>query len=789
MVPQLLAIGLIALLGQVALLRELNVALYGSELVYLVALGIWLLGTAAGALWPGSRRAAPAAPSARRGAASPARGGAASPASTVVPASAAAPADPTSHARIRILFLWVALLLPAAVVWTRACRILLGGVRGAYLPFGMQLLALLVALLPVSFALGLLFQRVARRAAAGGVPLARAYGVECLGALAGGVLGTAALRAGALNLVLVLACALLALALGFPPPGPRRAAAMARGSAGGAAIGAGGARAAAGRWDRRRLGIIGAGVLLALAVGISPLLDRWLTGWTHPGLLATRDTPYGRVTITGREGQIAVFHNGALAYESQGTAAEEFVHLAALQHPQPRRVLVFGGAAAGLLAPLLAHGPVLVDDVELDAAAQALLSRHLPDDATAALASPRVQVWRTDPRRFLRGLAGRRGENYDLILIGMPEPASGQANRFFTREFFAACARKLDAGGVLALQLPGAENLWLPQLVRRTASIERALRDVLPHTLVLPGATTVVIASPQAVSRDPERAATRLRDRAIVSGLVTPAYLRHRYTDDRLGQVAALLAAARVPANTDARPVCYQYTLRHWLARLHPAFRSHDPAGGTGGGAWPAVALAAGLLGAGGWFVRQRPSWRLAALAAAAGGATMAIESVLLLAYQARAGLLYLDLGLLLMMMMGGLAAGAWLVARWADERPDLFDQEGSWRERWPLPSLVIGLVLLSVLLGIRLWLLPPPGLPETAIWLLAGGMAASGVFAGAASLAPSQEGAVAPLYAADVAGGCAGVLAASFWLIPLAGLPGTALLVGLLGLLALIVV
>jgi hypothetical protein len=46
----------------------------------------------------------------------------------------------------------------------------------------------------------------------------------------------------------------------------------------------------------------------------------------------------------------------------------------------------------------------------------------------------------------------------------------------------------------------------------------------------------------------------------------------------------------------------------------------------------------------------------------------------------------------------------------------------------------------------------------------------------------------VAPLYAADVAGGCFGVLVASFWLIPLAGLPGTALLVGLLALIALLV-
>ena len=46
----LLLIGFLTLLAQVTLLRELNVAFYGSELIYLLALGIWLLWTACGAL-------------------------------------------------------------------------------------------------------------------------------------------------------------------------------------------------------------------------------------------------------------------------------------------------------------------------------------------------------------------------------------------------------------------------------------------------------------------------------------------------------------------------------------------------------------------------------------------------------------------------------------------------------------------------------------------------------------------------------------------------------------------
>ncbi len=150
MTLELLAVGALSLLAQVTLLRELAVASFGSELVYILALGVWLAGTAGGAL------------AGRRGAAE-------------------APAGAVRH-----LFLAVAILLPLALVWTRAARPILGAVPGAYLPLGRQLLSLALAVLPVAFVFGRLFRLAAGRATTGGSSLARAYAVESAGALAGG---------------------------------------------------------------------------------------------------------------------------------------------------------------------------------------------------------------------------------------------------------------------------------------------------------------------------------------------------------------------------------------------------------------------------------------------------------------------------------------------------------------------------------------------------------------------------------------------------------------------------
>ncbi len=158
MAAPLVALGFLALLGQVVLLREATVAAYGSELAVVLALGLWLLGAAAGAA-AGARR-------------------------TPTPALAAR------------LFALAGALVPLAVVWSRAARPLLGGVRGGYLPFPLQLAAMAATLVPAAAAGGALFPALARLAAPRGLGVPRAYALESAGALLGGLAAAAAARLG-----------------------------------------------------------------------------------------------------------------------------------------------------------------------------------------------------------------------------------------------------------------------------------------------------------------------------------------------------------------------------------------------------------------------------------------------------------------------------------------------------------------------------------------------------------------------------------------------------------------
>jgi spermidine synthase len=756
-----LVTGVLAMAVQVALLRELSAAFYGVDLIYLLAIGGWLLWTAAGALV--SRR-------------------------TLEPPSV----------RVSLLLLGIGVVIPLDIALIRGLRILLGGVPGAYLPLPEQLLASALCLLPPAGLLGLLFQWTAKRymsapemgsgtfsgrtkmgsGTISGPTLARAYAIESVGGLIGGGLATWTLVLGLQNVGLALGTAGLAFAAALQ--------------------------------DRHRhVRMVALGLLAGCATAAwqAGTIDRWMTSWNHPDVVETADSPHGRVTVTERAGQISVYENDALAFESEGTAPEELAHLALIQHPAPRRVLLVGGVGAALVGHVLAHHPQRIDDIDINATLVSLLERRLP-----APSRPEVRVRFDDPRRAL----ARPGGPYDVLIVAAMEPSSAQANRFYTREFFAQCAGWLSGDGVLAFRLASAENLWTPQLTARTGSIYAALRAVFADVVVLPGGSNIVLASRRRLERDPGVLGARLNERQIRARLVSPRYVRYVYSNDRFAEIARTLDHYRGQANTDANGVSYQATSLIWLSKFVPSIGQTDVGwladafGWSRGSSW--LALLAAFAGAV-WCGRRRrrpagakPPGRTAVVFMAA-FAGMAIDTLLLLEYQLKQGVVYRDLGLLLMSVMAGLAAGAWLVDRQqaglkscsatdsagqagvkSHSATDSAVAQASGRIRSVAsqgfsPVMLLGLLALLALLvsvGIRTGVGMGP-VPVALLLFVTGSLVAI-VFgqAGAQGLKTpglherEQRRLVSPLYAADVFGGCVGSVLTSLVLIPLLGLPLT---------------
>lgn len=701
----LAAIGLISILGQVVLLRELNVSFYGVELIYLLALGIWLFWTALGAII-GRRNFSPSA------------------------------------RHIAVLFVLFGITIPLDIVFIRSSRLIFGGVPGAYLTFFQQLTVAVISLFPAGLLSGLLFQWTAKVYVSGGRTLAKAYAIESAGGLLGGLVSTFFIMWGLRNFPAALLCALVSILIPLIILKGLRTAVL-RGS------------------------VILLTCIFLVFLWKADFMDYRMTAWNHPNLLESRDTPYGRITVTKLYNQIAVFENDALAFETEGIEAEYFCHLAALQHPNPQNVLILGSGVEGIVGEMSKYTPGRIDYVELNSTMLNMVTQHLPDNIRKSLNQPNVRVIFDDPRQYLK-----KSGRYDLILVAMPEPSSGQANRFYTKEFFQQCLAKLNPGGILGFRLHTAENLWTRPLTARNSSIYNALQSVFPHVLFLPGTTNVITASMNELPATPEVMSERLLDKKIETRLISPPYIRYLFTNDRFTEIKNLLQREKSPPNTDIRPVCYQYAFAIWLSKFFPRIALVDPSfivkqiflkPPLSLLLWMGLAVFF-LLG------RLRPSIRRALLVAVAGFTGMVLETILILYYQVKHGVLYQDIGLLLMSFMAGLALGAGLINK-AISRTDARQRIS----RFYGIGLLIGFCLLCAVTQIIIIKGVSPGLFGISFFLAAAGFGVAGIFS-YASLheIEDQKKVISPLYFADLMGGSLGSLCASLILIPLLGMDVT---------------
>ena len=504
--------------------------------------------------------------------------------------------------------------------------------------------------------------------------------------------------------------------------------------------------------------VIGASLLLVLVVAAAQLmrtdLERVTGHAMFPGLevVSQRATPYGSLAVTRQGMQVTVYENGIpIGATEDPTTAEEVVHYALAQHPDPRAVLLVSGGLAGAHREVEKYPVERIDYVELDPAVL-----DLATEIADAGSDPRLHLIAADARQHISSTRGA----YDAILMALPDPASAQLNRFYTEEFFAEVRRALRPNGVFSFGLTGAENYATPEVRVLTAAIYRALSAAFPNILVIPGARQYFVASERSLGYD---IAARLERRHIDTRYVRREYLAAKLTDDRLAAARRTVAAETAP-NRDFRPGSYYVHLRYWLSQF------------GSGMLLPALLVVALLVLIGG-LVAGSTDRAVPAALCASGFAGMGLGVVLLIAFQVTYGYVYQQLGLIVTGFMIGAALGAAWSGRSRAEASVLM-------LRLDAALAAAAFVLIPIVLSLHATdsALVQAVAPPVLFPLLNGivGFLVGAQFPpGARLLFHGVEETAGNLYAFDLLGACLGALAVGTFSVPLLGITGTC---GLLG-------
>jgi spermidine synthase len=607
-------IGLSALWLQVFLIRELLVTFSGNELVIGIFLSNWLFLTAIGSFL-----------SSRFGAQSQ---------------------NPVLI--FTILQLLIAVMFPVVLYLVRTVKYQIGIIPGEGIPLPVLFTVSFMLTLPVAFVVGFQFGYACRLIDSVSQhqeqAVSRTYVLESLGSMAGGLLlgQVFMLRFSSFTgaVIIALLNLLVAMLLLYRTEGMR-----------------------AWRMVLSSLFILVTAAAIAGLPGELNLISRQHQ-WKDYDLLAEGNSVYGHATLLAYQGQLIMVSNGvpvATIPVSDPLRTEDLIHLPLLLHPNPGNVLLIGGAPGGPLDELVSHPLKSIDYVDLDPLLIELMEKNLPDTLLRSFDDPRLTMHFTDARYFLNNTRKR----YDVILLNLPEPASLEINRFYTREFFEICRKRLTPSGIIGFTLPGSVSAMGPAMCRLNHAVISAAKKYFHYLNVYPDAYNLYICS---TGELPQRTDTGLLEqrrhaRGIQSHILSEFYLQVKADSLRFSGYSDQIKNCPVSSvNRDLKPVAVFYSLLHWNKMYAPLLAdillNLEEWGIMRLLMIPIIFTAVLFL-----FTRNSPrrtGISLIGAIGATGFVGMGMTVILVLQFQATFGYIYHWIGFLLAAFMAGLAAGSW---------------------------------------------------------------------------------------------------------------------------------
>ena len=540
------AIGCYATIAQVVLIREFLNIFYGNELCLGIVFGAWFLGIAIGAF-------------------------------------VGAKIEHTFKHAFTVFMITLMVLcfvLPIQIVFVRGIRGLLSVGVGEYISILPLLLTSIGLVLPFSFIIGFIFPfsskvilGTTRNAA---VDIGVVYIIESMGNLFGGLVFSFFLvsRFHPFKIITLLNVGMFVLLTFLLFNLHRKGQVYSSGEEN--------------KKTKRVLGYISLGMaLVMIVVWFLPIPDsaealsakmRWNTLNPHIELVASADSKYQHIDIGRQAEQYNIYLNGqyASAFPNEYEYAQ-IAHLVMTQHPSPKHVLLIGSGLGGLVSEMLLHPVAFLDYLELDQRLLQISDKYLSPSDRQALSDSRVTIIHQDGRYYVKNTPKR--QYYDVILVNTPDPSTAFLNRFYTLEFFKEAQKILKSDGVLIVSASSAVTYIGKEVGSYTGSLYRTLHEAFQGVLVTPGQANFYFAcnKDDITTLNIETLMERYRKSQVKSDyfseylfytLLQPEQVK--FIESQLGQRKDLLV------NTDARPVTYFLNLVLWDSltggRLHALF-------------------------------------------------------------------------------------------------------------------------------------------------------------------------------------------------------------------------
>lgn len=272
----------------------------------------------------------------------------------------------------------------------------------------------------------------------------------------------------------------------------------------------------------------------------------------------------------------------------------------------------------------------------------------------------------------VRSALAQKKQNYDIVILNLPDATSSVLNRYYTLEFYRQIKDSLNPNGLLAIRIAGGENIMGTELINLGASTKLTLEKVFSQLVLTPGEDTWFIASDSTnLTGNPGTLKDRFAAIPSAADIFKPEALLSVYLPDRADFALANYASADLPPrlliNRDWRPLTHLYSLL--LAAKQSGAPSAKLAKHLALAGIPAFLIPIVIFIALSLFYLLKTTgdgnasgFDSTFLVFSAGSIGIGAVIVLMYLYQTRFGSLYLHIGVISSLFMAGLTAAAILI-------------------------------------------------------------------------------------------------------------------------------
>ena len=276
------------------------------------------------------------------------------------------------------------------------------------------------------------------------------------------------------------------------------------------------------------------------------------------------------------------------------------------------------------------------------------------------------------PPGDIRTQLSQQKNDYDIVIINLPQVTSSVLNRYFTVEFYQQLKKSIAADGIVAVRITGGENIMGTELIDLGASTKRTLEKLFSHLVLTPGDDTFFLAcDSNNLTGKPDLLQKRFAKIKNAAAILPSSALFSIYLPDRAAAAMEGYNSSDLPQdlliNTDSKPLANLYSLL--LAAKQsgaPITRIVKLLALTGIGVFLVPILVFVILRIL-YIARTKKqnsilTFDSSFLVFTAGWLGIGTTIVLMYLYQTRFGSLYLHIGVISSLFMIGLTAGAALV-------------------------------------------------------------------------------------------------------------------------------